>query len=121
MRTTWVATATITLCLMLAGLPAAAQAPADSGTFRSTGAPAEKRALHTATLLPDGRVLVVGGLTIRDPEGYVGLASAEVWDPATETFSPTGSLSVARAWHTATALPDGRVLVVGGAARPLAR
>jgi hypothetical protein len=66
---------------------------------------------HTATLLPDGRVLVVGGTAGDD--GI--LASAEVWDPATGTFGPAGSLAEAREWHTASPLSDGRVLVVGGA------
>jgi len=66
---------------------------------------------HTATPLPDGRVLVVGG-----SGSYLEdlLASAEVWDPATASFSPAGSLAEARMVHTATPLPDGRVLVVGG-------
>jgi hypothetical protein len=64
---------------------------------------------HTATLLPDGRVLVVGG-----GNGTGPTASEELWDPATATFSRAGSLAGARMMHTATLLPDGRVLVVGG-------
>ena len=68
------------------------------------------RAIHTATLLPDGRVLVVGGA---NPDG-ASPAVAEIWDPATEAFSPAGSLLQPRGWHSATLLPDGRVLVVGG-------
>lgn len=60
-------------------------------------------------ILPDGRVLVVGGT---GDDEY--LASAEVWNPARATFSPTSSLGRARAAHTATLLPDGRLLVVGG-------
>jgi hypothetical protein len=83
------------------------------GTFSPTGSPAEARWLHTATLLRDGRVLVVGGL------GAGGFrASAEVWDPMTASFSPAGSLAEARAGHTATLLPDGRVLIVGGCCYP---
>jgi hypothetical protein len=69
---------------------------------------------HTATLLPDGRVLITGG---RNAGGY--LASAETFDPATETFSPVaGSLTTARAGHSATLLPDGRVLLLGGRNAP---
>lgn len=69
------------------------------------------RTLHTATLLQDGRVLVTGGtLTLG-----AGLASAEIYDPATGTFSAAGNLSTPRAAHTATLLQDGRVLITGGA------
>ena len=62
------------------------------------------RSYHTATLLPDGQVLVTGG----------GQASAEIYDPARGTWSPTTSMSTARSGHTATLLQDGRVLVSGG-------
>jgi len=62
---------------------------------------------HTATLLPNGRILVAGG---DDATG----ASAEVFDPATGAWTPTGALISARAGHTATLLPNGKVLVAGG-------
>jgi hypothetical protein len=66
---------------------------------------------HTATLLPNGKVLVAGGY--RDyPEGY--LSSCEIYDPVSETWSNTGSLNTARDFHTATLLPNGKVLVAGG-------
>jgi len=65
---------------------------------------------HTATLLPNGKILIVGG---RDSSGNY-LASAELYDPTTQTFSATGSLVTGRADHTATLLPDGTVLIVGG-------
>src|SRR5205823_12649313 len=65
---------------------------------------------HMAAPLPDGKVLVLGGLDDKDRV----LASAEVYDPATGTFTPVGSLSQPRWDGTATPLLDGRVLVVGG-------
>jgi hypothetical protein len=69
---------------------------------------------HTATLLADGRVLVAGGVTCCDLAGEVLTDKAEVNDPGTGVFQPTGSLVTARALHTATLLADGRVLVTGG-------
>ncbi|MBN2242923.1 MAG: hypothetical protein JW793_09560 [Acidobacteria bacterium] len=67
------------------------------------------RAGHTASLLPDGRVLLAGGV---DAGGF--LASAEVYDPASESFTPVGDMTLARYEHTATALPDGKILLAGG-------
>jgi hypothetical protein len=97
----------------LSGTPGAATD--DAGAFSPTGSLAEPKWGHTATLLPDGRVLIVGGeITGSDYQGTF-TNTAEVWDPAAGTFSPTGSLSEPRGWHSATLLPDGRVLVVGGA------
>ncbi len=86
--------------------------PATS-VFTATGSPSVRRGKHTATLLDDGRVLVIGGREGGDSEAP-SLASAEIWDPATGRFTPTGSLAEGRARHTATLLRDGRVLVVGG-------
>ena len=87
---------------------------AGSGEFRPAGKLGEGRARHTATLLPDGRVLVVGGLGQRRGGWGYGVLSAELWDPVTETFSPAGLMAEHRWDHTATLLPDGRVLIVGG-------
>lgn len=81
-----------------------------TGTFTATlGTMAAARSDHTATRLPNGKVLIVGG---NSAGGSV--ASAELYDPATRTFSATGSLAAARQGHTATLLGDGRVLVTGG-------
>jgi Kelch motif protein/galactose oxidase-like protein len=66
------------------------------------------RVSHTATLLRDGRVLIVGG------RGDRVNAIAELYDPKTESFTDTGSLAAPRYKHTAGLLPDGRVLVAGG-------
>ena len=74
------------------------------------------RSSHTATLLADGRVLVTGGSTVSAAaaQGYVNNASAEIYDPVANTWTATPTMSVARSHHTATRLPDGKVLVVGG-------
>lgn len=84
----------------------------ETASFSPTRSLADPRADHTATLLPDGRVLIVGGCC--QPESGDMLNSAEVWDPETDTFTPAGSLAEAHGEHTATLLPDGRVLIVGG-------
>jgi N-acetylneuraminic acid mutarotase len=77
----------------------------------------ESRTRHTATLLPDGRVLVVGGLTVTLRDG--GLfpsqpTDAEIYDPKTDHWSATAPMGASRLGQTATLLPDGRVLIAGG-------
>ncbi len=81
-------------------------------SFTPTGAMTVRRAGQTITMLRDGRVLVTGG--VQNAGFRSELASAEIYDPATGTFSATGSMSMPREGHTATLLRDGRVLVVGG-------
>ncbi len=78
-----------------------------SGAVSVTGAMMLDRQRHAAALLPDGRVLVVGG-----GNGSSSLDSAEVWDPATGLFSATDSMTSVRSLPTATLLDDGRVLVL---------
>jgi Galactose oxidase, central domain len=83
-----------------------------SGTFSPTAnTMMEQRQNHTATLLDDGRVLIVGGF---GPATFTAVAGAEIFDPVTRTFSPTGGLAFGRGEHSATRLPDGTVLVAGG-------
>ena len=91
-----------------------------TGTWSSTGSLNASRVYHTATLLPSGKVLVVGGF---DQEGSkaqpvvdvnLALNTAELYDPTTGTWSIKGSLNTARLAHTATLLPNGKVLVAAG-------
>ncbi len=82
-----------------------------SGTWSLTGS-TTRRSRHTATLLPNGKVLVVGGI---DNHG-VTQASAALYDPATGLWKATGVLASARQSHTATLLADGNVLVAAGSA-----
>jgi hypothetical protein len=82
----------------------------NTATWTSTGDLNIARDSHTATLLPNGKVLVAGGSIT----GSVPLDSAELYDPATGTWDSTGSLDTARGGHTATLLPSGEVLVAGG-------
>src|SRR5205085_1453138 len=92
----------------LLGAPLATQgAPVN---FVITGSLAMARIEHTETLLPNGKVLVAGG-----SDGDSILASAELYDSASGTWSATGSLITGRFFPTDTLLPNGKVLVAGGA------
>jgi N-acetylneuraminic acid mutarotase len=82
-------------------------------SWSRAGSMSTKRLWHTATLLDSGKVLVVGGCT--NPAGNSTLASAELYNPATNGWSVAGSMSGPRVVHTATLLNSGKVLVVGGA------
>jgi Galactose oxidase, central domain len=92
-----------------------------TGTFSATGSMTRPRVWHTATLLADGKVLIVGGTLSSDlgASSSSGPAdttpqTAEIYDPASGTFSATGAPGAPRMWHAATLLPDGHVLVTGG-------
>lgn len=96
-----------------------------TGSFSATaggvteGLTNASRQYHTATLLSDGRVLLAGGQFEQscEPPALCGPQThneAEIYDPETDSFTPTGSLSVDRAGHAATLLQDGKVLIAGG-------
>jgi hypothetical protein len=86
-----------------------------TGSWSATGSMLAPREAQTATLLPSGKVLVTGGaLFVRRERAFQVLVSAEIYDPATGRWSLAGQMSSARAYHTATLLPSGKVLVAGG-------
>jgi hypothetical protein len=84
-----------------------------SGTFTPTGALTTARESHTATRLLDGRVLITGGHQGRHA-ALVVYDSAELYDPSTGVFTPTGHMTLRRHKHDAVLLADGRVLITGG-------
>lgn len=84
----------------------------ETGTFSQTDDLGVDRNGATASLLPNGKVLIAGGL---QPSNFdAALDSAELYDPTTEEFAPTGSMDRARFSHTANLLSDGHVLIAGG-------
>ena len=89
-----------------------------TGTFSPTGNLNVARAGPSSTLLPNGKVLIAGGVfyTGTPPYNLVAnyLASSELYDPTTGTFTLTGSLHTARSSNTATVLGNGNVLLAGG-------
>jgi hypothetical protein len=77
-----------------------------------------KRAYHTLTVLPDGKVLATGGENGTDGvDETKGVLGTEIWDPDTDTWTPTAFHRRPRLYHSsALLLPDGRVLLAGGGA-----
>lgn len=95
-----------------------------AGTFALTGSMTTARMGHTATLLNNGKVLIAGGyqnvpggqqcegkLPSMGFDCVTALTSAELYDPTTGTFSPTGSMTGSGLGHTATLLPNGKVFI----------
>ena len=95
--------AALLLALTLLLRPGARLEAAPSWTGAGAGVLNAARRQHTATLLPNGKVLVAGG------DNGVSLATAELYDPLTGTWAATGNMAAARARHTATLLPDGTI------------
>jgi N-acetylneuraminic acid mutarotase len=85
-------------------------------TWSTGAAMSVERSYHSATRLADGTVLVAGGEPVIVPnQPYAFLDSSEVYDPATDSWTPVAAaMTMKRANHTATLLPDGRVVLVGG-------
>ena len=103
------------MAALLAGLAATGQTPVQAtavgpGAWAPTLDLLEGHVAHTATLLEDGRVLIVGGTNARG----VPTAGSEIFDPKANRWTRAASMSTARAAHTATRLSDGSVLVTGG-------
>ena len=87
--------------------------PPPAGSWQTVAGLSVARAGATGTILPNGHVLIVGGVADTTVAG-TATSSVEIYDPTKQTFSAGPSLSIGRAGHTATVLPDGRVLVIGG-------
>src|SRR2546429_5382310 len=92
----------------VAETPARKAATTQPGTWTATGSMSIGRQAPAATLLTNGKVLVVGG------GKPTATSSAELYDPSTGLWAPTGSMTTPRVGHTATLLSDGKVLVAGG-------
>ncbi|PYS27524.1 MAG: hypothetical protein DMG11_16110, partial [Acidobacteria bacterium] len=104
-----------------AGFPISATSVLDmtaaSPAWRSTAPMRFSRVLHNLTILPDGSVLTTGGSTDAaiDPPASAVIYTAELWNPASETWTTLSNMQTPRLYHSTTALlPDGRVLVAGG-------
>ena len=87
----------------------------ETGTFSPAGMMTTPRYLHTATWLPNGKVLLAGGYGATHEDHSIEVqSSAELYDPFANTFTPTGNMTSPQVGHTATLLTSGKVLIVGG-------
>jgi len=105
---------TLLICLLAGFIQVKGQQPA----WNATGALGAARTRHTATLLANGKVLVVGGLSVPNPCCRLA-GGAELYDPATGQWSATGSPITPRYDHVAVRLANGKVLIVGGSGEPI--
>ena len=99
------------------GLASAEIYDPSTDSWSRAGSMAQGRGVPVAVLLPDGRVLVIGGIGGPGPVVGNSLAGAEVYDPSTNSWFSAGWMEKARYSHTAVTLADGRVLVTGGRTR----
>src|SRR6266568_5372272 len=98
----------VALALSALVLKSIAAQSASPGSFSLVRSMSQFRKLHTATLLPNGKVLVAGGSPLAQA------ATSELYDPTTQTWTNSGAINLGREFHTATALTDGSVMVTGG-------
>jgi hypothetical protein len=101
---------TITFAIAATAFRDAVSPASRVGSLTPTSSMLETRSGHSATLLPDGKVLIAGGMR-RNQDFY---KSAELYDPATGKFQPTGEMNQRRVGHIAVLLRSGKVLVAGG-------
>lgn len=85
----------------------------ETGTWIAAGNMRRARLFHTMTVLPSGRVLVVGGASSTNGTGTT--READIYDPQAQSWTAAASMTFERSFHTATLLPSGKVLVIGGA------
>jgi hypothetical protein len=112
--TTGVSLGSTTISAAMGSVTGTALLSVVTDTWVSTGSMAAARENHTATVLPNGKVLVAGGISNSPTAPAPVLATAEIYDPVAGNWAATGNLITTRYLHTATLLPNGKVLVAGG-------